>query len=296
MTRRVIGTIILILGIVLLVGNLGGGSWDYLYHFFKWLPILIIIFGVALVLKGAVGRLPDWWPIPVILIYSGVILIITLQQPVIKYEDGSYQFQTAHTEITEGALRIDSGAVDLTVRSGKLTPPQWLTGTYGGIPVTATLEEQKNRIRVDWKQQSFSITNWFQNKLKNQQDIQLSPHLIWDVEVDTGASDVDLEFADVPVRSIVVKSGASDLLIRLGNFGLETKVSVDAGVSDLDIYLPRGAGVRIDNDSGLSDNNFVDQGFIKDGSYYENREYPNATTRFTIKLSMGVSNIKLNYY
>ena len=86
-------------------------------------------------------------------------------------------------------------------------------------------------------------------------DVGLSDSTLWDATLSTGATSMNADFTHVRLSSLTVKTGVSSLRLRLGDVPTEvakTDVVIKAGVSSVDITVPRTAAVRIVTNNGLS--------------------------------------------
>ncbi|NTU89582.1 MAG: PspC domain-containing protein [Actinobacteria bacterium] len=78
---------------------------------------------------------------------------------------------------------------------------------------------------------------------------------VWkSVSVSSGASDLDLDFSKLMVERVTVEAGVSDVALHLGApVGATSSVLVSAGVSNVEIDVPRGAPVILYVEGGLND-------------------------------------------
>ncbi len=107
----------------------------------------------------------------------------------------------------------------------------------------------------------------------------------------TGASSVTLEgLANSRASEIIFKGGAGDYTLDFsGQLQNDINVSIDAGISNVKIIVPRGVSARLSIDGGLS-NVEANGNWEKSGNVYE-------TTGdgpvITFDVTMGAGNLEL---
>jgi len=72
-------------------------------------------------------------------------------------------------------------------------------------------------------------------------------------------------------------------------------VSVDAGASDINIFVPNGSGCKIFTDGALSSKHFSDFEKI-DSDNYETENFKEAANKIYIEIDCGVSSISVERY
>jgi len=130
---------------------------------------------------------------------------------------------------------------------------------------------------------------------KNGIDFRLNPNPIWDVHVETGATQLKFDLSKFKVKSLDLHGGAASFDVKLGNPLAMTEVDVETGVSGVDISIPKNAACSIETESGLSDNHF--EGFNKtNDNNYETTGYATAKNKLHIHISGGLSDFHVKRY
>lgn len=149
--------------------------------------------------------------------------------------------------------------------------------------------------------------------------LQLGGMALRELELATGASKTELGF-DSPNRVVAerigMEAGAAELTVRgLGNaraqridfqggvgsttldFGgqwvSDARVSVEMGIGELVLKLPRDLGVRIDKDSFLT--SFDANGMVKRGNSWYNAAWDRAEHRVTIDIDAAIGEIRVEW-
>lgn len=105
----------------------------------------------------------------------------------------------------------------------------------------------------------------------------------------TGASDVRLEgLANANFKTFVFNCGAGDFTLDFsGDLQRDATVSIDSGLSDLTLIIPRGVNAVVTIDSTLADINF-DEGWSQSGKVYS-QEGEGPT--LTVVINIGAGNV-----
>lgn len=109
---------------------------------------------------------------------------------------------------------------------------------------------------------------------------------------DTGASSVELRgLANANCEKMIFKGGAGDYTLDFsGNLQRDMDVTIDSGMSNVEIIVPRGVSARVLYDGGLS-NVDVSGSWEKTGNdYYLEGSGP----RLTINVNIGAGNLQLS--
>ena len=83
-------------------------------------------------------------------------------------------------------------------------------------------------------------------------DIYLNSNPVWDMEFDIGAASVNLDLTPYKINDLNIDMGAAALDVRLGDLNYETNVDIEAGASDMDLFVPEGSGCQTESDVAFS--------------------------------------------
>lgn len=117
----------------------------------------------------------------------------------------------------------------------------------------------------------------------------------WDVNLTMGAGKIDFDLEKYKVRTLNFDGGAADVRVKLGDLLPITDVTMEVGMANIDIEIPRGSGCRIKMKTGFSSRDF--SGFIKveDGTY-ETENYKSSSNKIFINLDGAFSNFEVKRY
>lgn len=109
---------------------------------------------------------------------------------------------------------------------------------------------------------------------------------------DTGASSVELRgLANTNAASVIFKGGAGDYRLDFsGDLQRDMDVTVDSGMSNVEIIVPRGVTARVLYDGGLSNVDLSGDWEKSGDDYYQEGTGP----RLTINVNIGAGNLSLS--
>ena len=96
-------------------------------------------------------------------------------------------------------------------------------------------------------------------------------------------------------RTSLIKTGASEINLRLGSVQKQQEITINAGASDITFHVPKEAGVQIKSDSALTETNFEGVDKISD-SLYESPNFSEAKSKIIINAGLGVSRFAIEQY
>jgi len=288
------GSVILLIGLYFLGQNLNWWPSVNLSDLIQFWPILLILFGFSLIARS--------WHLGWLITLVFFILLIGLTyflffSPKSKIKLTN-NIQTNQFNVSEDLLptiqkmnfKLETGAIDLNIskENDKLfnlemksdfTKPEVETKINDGVAEVITKTLNTSNLKLGTK-----------NNLK----IDLTDKIPIHFKIDSGASKMNLDFSKLRLSGLDINTGASDLIIRLGNVEPETKITVNAGASNINIKLPENIGARIVTRTGLSNKTF--NGFKQiDNETYQSNNYDNAPSKVSIELKAGVSSLNVSY-
>ena len=287
--RPIIGIILLFFGIGLLAQNFGiVADFDF-WQIFQFWPVLIILAGLSLLSRGsAFGRL-----------ISGLIILVVLILILISFfwqfdsrETKQYDFQIPKdAAITLSSVHIKTGAANLNVSGGSSDL------VSGDLKSNITRLETDNKIK-DGKSDTIIETTgsarFFGGRLTNDLNINLSDETPLTLTVDSGAAKMDIDLSTIAAEDVDINTGASSLDLIVGSKAINANYSISAGASSIRINLPKEIGAKISTASALTSKNFTDFRQINQNTY-ESDNFSSTDHKVYFNIEAGVSSIDINW-
>lgn len=297
-----LGVIIILIGVVWLLSNLDIFSFSVIDVFFRSLgklwPLLLIGIGINILLKeNIILRLLVWLIILAAVMLYGIVTLNTDNlnnnhvAPNYDYSE-THDYSLSKEEGTEeGILNLGFGAGDFRLASTGAN----LLEVKSNIPdlkYDHRFQNGNKKAVIDFNKTKYT---WQGNHDKLFCYMNLDQDIIWEMDLDLGAAKGNLDVKDLAVRKISLDVGAADIDLFLGNKNKgQTEIAINAGASNLEINLPKEAGLKIKLDSALSGNNISELGLDKKGDYHISPDYDNKEVKFLFDVGMGVGNLKFH--
>jgi len=288
--KEVGGFILIILGIFLLLFNLGYVNFNIFLSLLDLWPLFLIAIGVNIIFKNK--RLITY--ISWIIIFI-IIIVYGLLMPTNTTDEVQSETLTIEKlpDTSYGHLKLDIGASQLKIAS---TKDHLLEADLRGRPLDFRESYMNNRQRavLDFQTRPFKISGIQRDRMYDSYTFKLNEDIIWDIDLDLGAVSCELNLEDLAVRKIDLDSGATDMTFILGKRH-DLDFDINTGASDIKIILPPDVGLRVEMDSALSNSNLKDLNIVKRGDYYISPDYDRAEVTIHLDIDMGVGNIEFIY-
>jgi hypothetical protein len=301
-----LGTVVV--GCVLLGNTLGIISWGVWWTFITLWPVLIIALGISVLGRGlqqswlkALSPLLVWAALgyAVATSFTGVGGFNPVPQLVRPSTVGQpFSFSDQLGSASEARLELKGGAGEIVLRGG----PESLASASGtspfGVP-TFSVDRSGSTPVVAFSMADVNRPVVVPGLSASRAEVVLSKTTVWDAVLETGASSMNADFSDVPIRTLALKTGASSATIKLGDVpstAVSTDVSVKAGVSSIEVLVPRDAEVRLDTHNGLSGTDVDRRLEGVGGGVWQTPGYNTASKTIDITIESGVSSISVRTY
>lgn len=254
------GTLIVILGALLLLQNLGIINidiWNLLWPFF------LIALGAWIIL----GRLfPNRATVEHVVIGS----------------DGA----------RKARIKINHGAGSLHIRSGA-SSANLIEGDFGGgLDSNEHFNGEIKELVMKPKLEGM-VFPWTSNQALNW-DFSLAPNILLELNLETGANEAFADLAGLQVEKIKLSTGASSTHIVLPAAAGYTQVRVESGVTSVHLTVPTQVAGRIQYSGGLSSIQIDKSRFIQNGNTYESADYNTAANKVDISIDTGIASILID--
>lgn len=298
------GLLFIVFGLLVLINNFTTIFMDWGAIWKLW-PLVIVLLGLSIIVRHKYGK-------GVITGLAAIVLALAIFasfKTAAHFVNNDFDLtfgdeadsEYATTEFTEdydpllkfGTLNFDAGAGSFNI--SKTTDSliyATATGVKNNFKLTRFDTDSSTKINLVMRHKSVFR---FGENYKNNIDVALNPKLTWDLNFDVGAASMDFDLSAFKTKNIDVDMGAASIKIKLGSLSPETKLSIDAGASDINIYVPKESGCKITTDGALSSKHFEE--FEKINSdHFETANFSEAANKIYILIDSGVSSISVDRY
>ncbi len=298
--KRVIeGFTTVVIGVMVIASSMGELSWRVWLTLFSLWPLLLIAIGLDLLGKGA--RLNVVRVLSSLVILGGVLYVALLGPT------GNLAWTVNWTGSEEFAVRAEGGAnvdeasarIAIPAASIDVTDGRTLLVASGQVPFGApTLTDDRVGDRAELELATESGTPVFLLSNNMYTTVELGRQPSWDLVVDVGATEANLELAELRLSALTVQSGIALLNLELGNpDARDVPVRVETGLADVSIRVPEGAAVRVEADYGMGATHVPAEWDRMSGErVWESEGYATARTRYLIVIETGMGVVDIEQY
>jgi hypothetical protein len=200
-------------------------------------------------------------------------------------------FEIYDSTITEANFTFDAAAGDFTINQSTEDLFEFeKDGNLGRY--TYSIKELGPKRDINIELEKGHVIN---ADLKNKVNIKLNPNPDWDVKVDVGAANIELDLASFKIRKLDIDGGASSINLRLGTLQPQSKIKINSGASSITIRVPREFACEVNTSTVLSSKNL--EGFNKVGNgTYVTPDFSEKTKNIVIDVEAAVSSLTVERY
>jgi hypothetical protein len=116
------------------------------------------------------------------------------------------------------------------------------------------------------------------------------------LDIETGASECELDLSRHRVQKLDLSGGASKMSVKMGTAVGASSIRIETGASKLVLRIPEGAAAKLVTETGLTDKDITGLTKQKNGTYTTDSYSENVGDRFEITISAGVASIEVKTY
>jgi len=294
--RSLIGPVILIgLGIVFLLNNLGVLSWSVWEVIFRLWPVLLVAAGLDLLL----GRRSIWGSLLALVltvaIVAGVLWLFgsgiirgreAAAEEVAQALGGATQARVIIAPAV-GSLRVESLAESDNLVAGVIHPVSSENVnrdfTVEGETATFTLQSAG----------SFGPFTPFFGSWGGEPgwDLGLNGEVPLELEVSMGVGESDLDLEELQVSDLTVSMGVGQTTVVLPAVG-RFQAKIDGAIGQTVVVIPRGMEARVQVDTGLAGSR-LPAGYRQQDDVYTSPGYASAEDRVDLEVSQAIGNVSI---
>jgi len=164
------------------------------------------------------------------------------------------------------------------------------TGSLGRYSMTSKDIDDKRVIHLNLQKSNVRFRN-----RGDKVDIKLNRMPVWDLDLDIGAAEFDLDLSVFKIHDIKIDGGAAAITLKLGNRHFETNVDIDTGASSITIKIPEDSGCEVITSTVLSSKTL--KGFVKKNKQtYRTENFEVSENNIYISINAAVSSLNIRRY
>lgn len=251
-------------------------------------PLLLIVAGALLFLDfagladvNAWELLLRWWPL--LLIVLGALVLLGAVWPAAR---GVEEQLAVPLQGPEGEVRLRFGAGELEVGTG--VAGRLVEGTFEG----GVIRRDTGPGSVELSADAAGIWPWVDRRLRWR--IGLAPDVPLTLRVEGGAYRGFLDLSGLAVRSLTIKTGASDTRVVLPRDVPRCEVRIEAGAAQVSVDVPPEVSARIHSTMALGTTRVDEARFPRTGDGWASADLAGAARVAEIWVNGGVGTVRIS--
>lgn len=254
---------------------------------------VLILFGALLLLRNTgIMTFNVWgvfWPLVLILLGIQAILSFSGRSRVLPQQVLSIPLGSA----IQADVRIQHGAGRLNLQAGN-DPTALVSGKfYGGVENNLSNTGGLARLTLHAPSNDFMVWPFFNSYQGFTWDVLVNPDLPLTIDLQTGASESNIDMRRLKVTDFRLSTGASSTTITMPENAGQTRGRLSYGAAAVNIHVPEGVAARIEINSGLMGKNIDTHRFVQRGNVYESPDFSIAPNRVDLFIESGVGSIDI---
>lgn len=291
------GIILIQLGILMLLSNMGHLSDNFWVDLFYYAPFVLIIVGIEKIFTKSRLQFISYLS-SVVLFFAGFYIAYagSWQGDDDYYlSDGVFE-ESYDPDITKILAILNLGESDLTIRD---SGPDLVLGRFNRSSrkpkiITATHDSKFSvEIKNDQKY-------WFGGAIRIQTSdpdewkIKFSDRIPIELECNGRESDIHLNLYSTPLEILDINADDASIYIKLGELVPAVRLTIDGRESDLRLRVPKHSGIKIIGDDF---GGYLRQlGFKRYDNGYVNAGYDTLTPQYEINLDDEFSSFSVDFF
>ena len=294
------GTLFVIVGLLGILHNYLNLaiSWDALW---KLWPLLLVFLGISAFLKDSKSK---WIVIGGIGLLTGVVLFASVQRGCdgvhrivdnIDADDATYTEQELRQEydstVTRARFHFEGGAGTFELGdSTDALAAAMVRSSISAYRLDYETTGEMPALRLSMVDESVS---WHGGKMRNRVAMHLHPDPLWDIDIDAGAANIDVDLRHHRVARLDLDAGAASITVRLGNRADSCEVFIETGASSVRLSVPEDVACELRTESALSSKHIAGFTHAGDG-VYRTDNFDRTNKRMVIDIDAGLSSITVD--
>ncbi|NLG88317.1 MAG: hypothetical protein GX494_03735 [Clostridiaceae bacterium] len=295
-----VGVILIIIGIGWIIRKAGLIDINWIASIKVLWPVFLVSLGISLLVKRRNWLVTSVWILTFVLFIGFGIYkrnepgnIIDIEKrfgidrsPIVAVEKRPFSAEIPlPRDAEQGRLILQLGGVNLNLKEGN---DSFFVKTSSNIPgLQQRLAEGKQTV-LEYSHEQFNAGNAVRNM-----DLEMNPGLVWEVDANLGVVDGEMDFENIPVEKITLQLGAGEMALSIGDKQEHSKVTLRAGASDVDIYVPSQAGLMVRSGNILTDLSFHNLSLTAKDGVYVSENYDSSEYKIEIDVVSALSAVQI---
>lgn len=295
-SKLVSGILLIGIGIIFLMINLGYLNETIVWRFFELWPLTLIVIGINILFNKRVWVAAITW-----ILFFGILIGYGMMQTdtqsgrsftrssshsVLKASDTINIEKLQQTAYGNLDLRLGGANVKINGKTDGLVDVHM---KHADLTQSIAYNQDKTIANIDLSTQTTTFR--FGKTRSNNYQIHLNEDVLWDLDVKMGAVAAHIDFTEVPLSRFDLNLGAGDVQIIFGGNHKKTTSTIKGGAANIEIIVPADMGVKVVMTGALSQMNLEGPGWKSQGNATVTENYDKAQSTLDLNITMGVGKV-----
>ncbi len=291
------GLLIILLGILFLLNNLGVIGWDIWWVYADFWPLILIALGIRLIFRKSE-------------VVQIIVLILIFILPLLYYfgygsssyprwvdSGGMRNYETSNwsltknTDIATGDLSVRVGAGKISLKASDMLATLDAK-SYNKPEINAENHGNNQSIKISQESRRFPMPGGM-HFMGEEWTLGLGRDIIWNLDIDTGAATAIYDLREIKFSKLDIDSGAGQLRIVIGDLGVSGDVDVDCGAGEVTLVIPESIGVEAKLHTGVGKKNLSGRTWTQKEETYTSSNFAEAATKLKVSLNAGAGTVSI---
>ena len=287
------GIFLLFLGIVFLLQSLNVIPWDLWGILWRFWPVLIIIIGLVILLRGY----NIWLVSLLVLALLGACLGIAIWQysasPLAGVATKSYSEPLG--SLQRAQIELDFAVGSLTMGSLPSSSVNLVEADYevrnGESSMKADFYQRDSEGKLNLSTERPSQRFWDKGGVKWM--VNFTRRIPLAIDIKSDASNINLGLDELVVTELRLDIDAGNCKVIMPSSAGTTHTYIKADVANVEITIPDGVAAKIKVDKGLSAFDIDENRFPRKGDYYISQDFESAKNRIELEIDSDIGRVEV---
>jgi len=291
----VVPLILISLGIIFLLNNLGVLEWSVWEVLLRLWPVILVAAGLDLIL----GRRSIWGSLLALVLTLAVVgAALWLSGADIGADRAMRTEEIVQPleDLNRAEVVIDPGVgmlrIEAAVDSGNLVEGEARVGRREELVPSFSAQGDSGTFTLRTRSDSFGpfAVGWMDQRVW---DLQLNPTIPLRLETDLGVGRTDVDLTGLTVESLDVGQGIGQAMVTLPEEG-EPDVRIDGAIGQTIVVIPESLAVRIRLDTGITGRQ-IPEGYTCDNDICTSPGYETADQRVELEVGQAIGSLVIRH-